>query len=208
MTEIREVLNSFNPATVFSAVVAKQNDSDAVQFEINQQQNGIDVIVGGRMINLDGIFQENFNNVTIFNLGDDTFSAAFSSGCSIKVKEENGFISLFSVTAPSSFKGLTTGIMGNYNGNTTDDLMARNGTELLPHNSSIEVIHNEFGITCKEPLIDIDIDNIYIHTHTHTHTHTHIYIYYDDVIFQRSRLVYILAYTYAWQVWYIYYAQS
>ena len=123
---------------------------------------------------MNGIFQENFNNVTIFSLGDDTFSAAFSSGCSIKVKEENGFISLFSVTAPSSFKGLTTGIMGNYNGNTTDDLMARNSTEPLPHNSSIEAIHDEFGITCKEPLI---------------------YIYYDDVIFQRSRLVFILAHT-------------
>ena len=153
MIGIREVLASLNFATVFSAVVGKQNDSDIVQFEINQQQNGIDIIVGGKMINLDGIFQENFNNVTIYNLGDDTYIAAFSTGCSIKVKEENGFISVFSVTAPSSFKGLTRGIMGNYNGDTTDDLIARNGTEPLLHNSSIEVIHNEFGITCKEPLI-------------------------------------------------------
>ena len=29
------------------------------------------------------------------------------------------------------------------------------------------------------------------------------YIYYDDVIFQRSRLVFIFAYTCAWQIWYI-----
>ena len=150
MIDIHEVLSSFRPATVFSAVVGKQNDSDIVQFEVNQQRNGIDIIVNGKMINLDGIFQENFNNVTIFNLGDDTFAAAFSSGCSVRVKEENGFISVFSVTAPSSFKGRTRGIMGNYNGDTTDDLMARNGTEPLLHNSSIEVIHYDFGITCKD----------------------------------------------------------
>ena len=155
MTDVREVLpTSFSPATVFSAVVGKQSDSDAVQFEINQQHNGIDVIVGGKMINLDGIFQETFNKVTVSNLGDNTFASTFSSGCSIKVKEENGFISVFSVTAPSSFKGLTRGIMGNYNGDTTDDLIARNSNEPLPHNSSIEVIHNEFGITCKKSLLN------------------------------------------------------
>ena len=140
-------------ATVFSAVVGKQNDSDAVQFQINQQKNGIDVIVGGKMINLDGISQETFNNVTVFNLGNNTFSASFSGGCSIQVKAENGFISVFSVTAPRSYKGLTRGLMGNFNGDTTDDLMASNSTEPLPYNSSIEAIHNNFGITCKESLL-------------------------------------------------------
>ena len=153
MIDIRDVLStSFNPATVFSAVVGKQSDSDIVQFEINQQHNGIDIIVGGKLIHLDGLFQETFNQVTVLNLGNNTFSAVFSSGCAIKVKEENGFISVFSVTVPSSFKGLTRGILGNYNGDTTDDLMARNSNQPLPHDSSIEVIHNEFGITCKEPL--------------------------------------------------------
>ena len=155
MIDTRELPTTFsvNRATVFSAVVGKQNDSDAVQFEINQQQNGIDIIVGGKRINLDGIFQETFNNVTVFNLGNNSFAASFSGGCFIKVKEENSFISVLSVTAPLSFKGLTRGIMGNYNGDTTDDLIARNVTEPLPHNSSIDVIHYEFGITCKEPLI-------------------------------------------------------
>ena len=153
MIDIREVLAiSFNPAIVFSAVVGKQNDSDTVQFEINQQRNGIDIIVDGKMVNLDGLFLETFNEVTVFNLGNKTFAATFSSGCSIKVKEENGFISVFSVTAPSSFKGLTRGILGNYNGDTTDDLIARNSNVPLPHDSSIEVIHKEFGITCKKNL--------------------------------------------------------
>ena len=166
MIDIREVLpTSVNPATVFSAVVGKQSDSDVVQFEINQQRNGIDIIVGGEMINLDGLFQETFNEVTVFNLGNNTFAASFSSGCSIKVKEENGFISVFSVTAPLSFKGLTSGLLGNYNGDTTDDLMARNSNQPLPHDSSIEVIHKEFGTTCKDPLRLICTVYTYIHTY-------------------------------------------
>ena len=140
---------TFISATVFSAIVGKQNDSDAVQFEINQQSNGIDVIVGGKMINLNGIFQVTFNNVTVFNLGNNTFAASFSSGCFIKVKEENGFISVFSVNVPSSFKGLTRGLMGNFNGDITDDLMASDSIEPLPYNLTIEVIHNDFGFTCK-----------------------------------------------------------
>ena len=148
MINIRDVISNFQQATVFSAVVGKQNDSDAVQFEINQQQNGIDVIVAGKKINLDGISRETFNNVAVFNLGSNGLAASFSSGCSIQVKEENGFISVFSFSAPKHFKGLTRGLMGNYNSDIEDDLMARNSTEPLPHNSTNYIIHNEFGITC------------------------------------------------------------
>ena len=149
MISVADAISSFSQeATVFSAVVGKQDDSDAVQFEINQQENGIDVIIGGTRINLDGISKETFNNVVVFNLGVNGFAASFSSGCSIHVKEENGFISVFSVSAPLNFKNLTHGLMGNYNGDTEDDLMARNYTVALQHNSTTEVIHNEFGITC------------------------------------------------------------
>ena len=148
MINIGDVISTFQQATVFSAVVGKQDDSDTVQFEINQQQNGIDVIVAGKKINLDGISKETFNNVAVFNLGNDGFVASFSSGCSIQVKEENGFISVFSVSAPQNFKGLTRGLMGNYNGDIEDDLMARTSTEPLLHNSTNYIIHYEFGITC------------------------------------------------------------
>ena len=154
----RDALGSFasQQATVFSAVVGKQNDSDVVQFEINQQQNGIDVIVGGKKINLDGLYLDVFNNVTVFNLGEDGLAASFSSGCSIKVNENFGYISVFSINVPSSFKGLTYGLMGNYNGDTADDLIPRNSTEPLSHNSSTEIIHHEFGITCKPYLYFLD----------------------------------------------------
>ena len=134
--------------TVFSAIVGKQNDSDSVQFEINHQQNGIDVIVDGKKINLDGIPQDTFNNVMVINFGNEGFGASFSSGFTIKVKEENGFISVFSVNLPPVFRGLTRGLMGNYNGDSTDDLIPKNHTEPILHNSSIEIIHWRFGVTC------------------------------------------------------------
>ena len=38
--------------------MGKQDDSDAVQFEIDQQRNDIDVIVAGTKINLEGLSQD------------------------------------------------------------------------------------------------------------------------------------------------------
>ncbi|XP_065905349.1 sushi domain-containing protein 2-like isoform X2 [Dysidea avara] len=134
-------------ATVFSAVVGKQNDSDAVQFDINQQFNGIDVIVGGELIDMEGLYEISFSNVKVFNLGRNAYAARFSSGCFIQVKEENGFISVLTVALPDSFKGYTRGLMGNYNGDMTDDLVARNSTSPLHHNASLYDIHYQFGIT-------------------------------------------------------------
>jgi len=136
-------------ATVFSAVVGKQNNSDAVQFEINQQFNGIDVIVAGELINIEGLYEISFNNVKVFNLGSNTYAARFSTGCFVQVKEENGFISVLTVALPDSFKGYTRGLMGNYNGDMKDDLMARNSTSSLHHNASLDDIHYQFGITCE-----------------------------------------------------------
>ena len=162
-------------ATVFSAIVGKQNDSDAVQFEINQQFNGIDVIVDGQLINMEGLYEISFNNVTVFNFGNNSYAARFSTGCFIQVREENGFISVLTVALPDSFKGNTRGLMGNYNGDMTDDLMPRNSTDPLHHNASLHDIHYQFGITCEaihECAAHCAAKTCTQHTHTHTHYYT------------------------------------
>ena len=77
-------------ATVFSAIVGKQNDSDAVQFEINQQFNGIDVIVAGELIDMEGLYEISFNNVRVFNFGNDSYAARifFQQAASYKLKKK------------------------------------------------------------------------------------------------------------------------
>jgi len=134
-------------ATVFSAIVGKQNDSDAVQFELSRR--GIDTRINGMRVDFEDVKEQKFNNVTVFDVGNKTVEAIFSSGILISAKEENGIISVLLVSLSNSYVGSTSGLMGIFNGDTSDDLIPKGSTEPLPLNSSFETIHNSFGITCK-----------------------------------------------------------
>ena len=135
--------------TVFSTVVAKQNDSDAVQFEINEDKVTLDVLVDGNYVYFNDLFEQTFENVIVTNLENNTVGATFSSGPYIEAKAENGIISVLIVSLPDSFKGATRGLMGIYNDDTSDDLTARGSTFSLPTDSSLQEIHYQFGVSCK-----------------------------------------------------------
>ena len=134
--------------TVFSTVVAKQADSDAVQFEINEDNVTLDVLVDGNYVNFTDLFEHTFDNVIVTNLENNTIGATFSSGPYIEAKAENGIISVLIVSLPESFKGTTRGLMGIYNDDTSDDLTARGSTISLPTDLSIQEIHYQFGVSC------------------------------------------------------------
>ncbi len=53
------------------------------------------------------------------------------------------------VSLPESLKGMTSGLMGTFNGIVSDDLIPRFQDKSLPLDSSIEDIHTTFGLTCK-----------------------------------------------------------
>lgn len=135
--------------TVFSTVVAKQSDSDVVQFEVNEDKITLNVLVDGNNVNFNELFEQTFDNVIVTNLENNTIGATFSNGAYIEAKAENGIISVLIVSVPDSFKGTTRGLMGIYNGDTSDDLTARGSTDPLPTNSSLHGIHYQFGISCK-----------------------------------------------------------
>ena len=135
-------------ATIFSAILARELFSDTVQFEIINSL--IFVIVSGTVIDLSSITEQVFANVTINYLGEDTFSATFSSGAYLEVREENEMFSVVVVALPQGFMEKNTrGLMGSFNGNSTDDLLPRLGQQPLSLNGSLQEIHEQFGITCK-----------------------------------------------------------
>ena len=135
-------------ATVFSAIVGKQSDSDSIQFELTE--NGTATFVNDEPVDFSVLQEQEFNNVTVADLGNSTLSAAFSSGAYLEVKEENGIISVLIISLPERFKGMPThGLMGSFNGNNSDDLLPRLATNSLPLNSSLQEIHELFGLTCK-----------------------------------------------------------
>ena len=137
-------------ATAFSAIVAKENNSDTVQFELTENKTLI-AVVNGETLNFTGLPEQEFNKVIVSNLhGNSSFSAAFFSSAYVEVKEENGIRSVLIVSHPKSFHDTPTfGLMGSFNGNSSDDLLPKLASQPLPPNATLEEIHTQFGITCK-----------------------------------------------------------
>ena len=75
-------------ATVFSAIAAKDNNSDTVQFEVDENKTLI-ATVSGELVIFD-IAEQDFEKVTVQHLGSDTIEALFASGAYVKAKAENG----------------------------------------------------------------------------------------------------------------------
>ncbi len=160
MLPIISAQNVTSQGTVYKAIVGKQNNSDTVQFEI-VDNCGFITLVNGEQVIFGSINQHEFNNVVVSYLGNNTFSASFSSGAYIEAKEDLGIIAVLSVSLPASFEGIgTRGLMGSLNGNITDDLFPNSGHRPLPLTSPIRDVHNLFGITCKYIII-IERNNYY-----------------------------------------------
>lgn len=148
MTEATDASGNNASATVFSALVAKENHSDTVQIDLTSI--GLTALVNGGEVDFADNPQQDFANVTVADRGNQTLAAIFhNNGAYIEVKEENSIISVVLVTLPVSYKGNTQGLMGNYNGNTSDDLIPQGEAAAISVNSSLKAIHEQFGITCE-----------------------------------------------------------
>ena len=138
-------------ASVFTAVIAKANESSAVQFEIKVKYSVTSFVclVNGEEIDFSEIKSQEFDGVTVYETANNTFGATFTNGAYLQAQEQNGFISLITVGLPKSFYNRTNGLMGIFNEDMDDDMTSRGGTEPLPLNSTLQTIHESFGITCK-----------------------------------------------------------
>ncbi len=135
------------PGTVFTALVARQHQTNTtVQFDL--RPTGIRIRHNGVVVSFGDLEEISTAYVTLFDDGNNTVSAFFSEGAKMEIKVENGIISVMLITLPSSLKGKTRGLMGNFNGDSSDDLVPQAETKPILPTSSLEDIHNMFGITC------------------------------------------------------------
>ena len=132
--------------TVITAIVAKHNDSDTVQFEMFDDE--LIALVNGDRIDLTELSEQQFRNLTISKKDNQTYLVTIASGAIITVKENNNMLSDVSVTLSDYYLNNTIGLLGQYNGKPEDDLLLRNKT-ITSSNATIEEIHYQFGLTCK-----------------------------------------------------------
>ena len=80
--------------------------------------------------------------------GNNTGVAEFSEGVNVRIQVENSIISVMLVTLPEKYRSLTRGLMGNFNGDESDDFIPKGSTASIPVDSSAEDIFS-FGNTCE-----------------------------------------------------------
>ena len=131
--------------TVFSSIVAKELASDTVEFQYSFI--GLRAIVNGVWVVIDTSLPAHYNNVTIRNNGNNTYTAVFSDGVNIIVKQEHDYLSLVSISLPDAYKHITSGLLGLFDGSSSNDLEPRYGE--LPRNPTNQQIHYSFGMTCE-----------------------------------------------------------
>ena len=133
--------------TVFSAIAAKQTDSDMVEF---RNESPLPTMhINGIQTEIPTGQSKQYQRVTISAIVNNTLRATFSSGVSLEVEQNNNFLSSVSLSVPRSYNGLTKGLMGVYNDDQSDDLLPRYSTTPLPLNITMENLHNDFGLTCE-----------------------------------------------------------
>ncbi|GFN91253.1 fibrillin-1 [Plakobranchus ocellatus] len=123
-------------ATVFVAFVAKEGDNARFQVELDDDKTGMVIKANGQDITTafyaNSTYSFESDELTVERQernSTEAVSAAFASNIALEVYV--GVRNLeFSVTVPTSLKSSTTGLMGNFNDDNTDDFVLPDGTEL------------------------------------------------------------------------------
>ena len=137
MVQAKDENGTLVPATVFSAIAARQSGSDLVQIEMNETSSLMDVYISGKPVDFSVQTVQRFENVAI-SRESNVYIVKFSVGVSIEVQGQLGFLSKIKTFVPGKYSGATQGLLGNYNGDDTDDLAPRNSTEALLSTSTLE----------------------------------------------------------------------
>ena len=149
MKEVTTTVGRPPAATVLSALVAKQLDSDTIQFGIGRR--GIDIFVNGELMEVNTGSQVLAQNVAISRSDELKYEARFSCGVYLEIERELDYLSALVVSLPVNYMNRTSGLLGNYNGETVDDLLPAGGRNPLPPSlhSNLFAIHEGFGLSCE-----------------------------------------------------------
>ena len=147
MIEVTTTAGMSATATVLSTLVAKQIDSDTIQFGISRR--GIDILVNGVLVELNIGSEILVWNAVISRFGESKYGVRFSCGVNIEMKRQMDNLSAVVVSLPESFMNCTMGLLGYFNGNQMDDLLPAAGLDPLPLDSNLLAIHEGFGLFCE-----------------------------------------------------------
>ncbi|KAK6180960.1 hypothetical protein SNE40_008919 [Patella caerulea] len=163
--QVENSAGTLTNATVFSAFAARDDNGMTFQVELNRTKNGMNIFGNGEDLTRSFYEQEGFDktfgngSLTVSRSTDTTVQANFGeSDISLSVKVGTKLLE-FSITVPDDYRTETAGLMGNFNGDDSDDFALPNGT-VLPSNLTERQIYHDFGqkwlITPSESVFQYD----------------------------------------------------
>ena len=123
-----------------SSVLCKQVGFGTGSFVVKLDGNDLSdslASVGDNVTTLTSYIERSSNN---------SITISFPSGVGITINYTAGLL-VYTLEVPSSFEGTTSGLLGNYNNDDSDEFVFRNGT-MISNSSSDRDIH-QFGQSCK-----------------------------------------------------------
>ena len=144
MTEIPTADRHPALATAITALVIKQEGFAAIQLEVSRR--GIDILINGILITLQENRELMLSYATVMRAESGIIYVAFSSGVILQIMEQFNIIFYVLVSIPQDHH--VTGLLGLFNGISSDDLLPRGREVSLPNDSSQQAIHEGFGLTC------------------------------------------------------------
>ena len=103
--------------------------------------------ITGNLTNENDTYYAPLGTVEVTHDTDDNIVTSFSNGVLVSISVAAGGIPNFVLTLPQSAYGQLEGLLGDYDGNDTNEFVFRNET-MLSNDASDREIH-EFGKSCK-----------------------------------------------------------
>lgn len=154
-------------ASVFTAIAfGARNISDIIEVYKTDTGNAR-ILVNGQTFEMGSQSTSELKEVTISrNKSSDGLDAILLVSevinLSVSLEVSSDLINILVMVGDESVKGHLHGLLGNFNGNKSDDLMSRNGT-VISSSSSPKAIHYDFGMTWQvgmnESLFSDSVDN-------------------------------------------------
>ena len=105
--------------------------------------NGTDISYQVSTVN--DTYSNSNETIEVTRVAEQSMEIVFSSGISVTVNISVGIL-YYTIAVPNTYANLTQGLLGNFNGNSSDDIVSPSSTA---YNSSDEKEIYMFGETCQ-----------------------------------------------------------
>ncbi|XP_061888061.1 sushi domain-containing protein 2-like isoform X1 [Entelurus aequoreus] len=129
-------------ATKLSSVAMKEASSDVIEVRLLPGHSRLQVLQNQKSILFNEQSWMDLNGVFVFSPVATNVTVMFPSGAGVEVRLREGTLAV-SVLLPEEFRNSTEGLLGNMNGDATDDLVVDIGQQLADYSDPQEVF--DFG---------------------------------------------------------------